>query len=163
MKAPANEVRIVDRQLLANVAAEAASSPRRRKNHNFHASDDYPAQRLLNAIEPGSYVMPHRHLDPNKDETILVLQGKLGVVLFDEAGRVIRSLLLSAGGEACGIDIPHGTYHSVLACESATVMFECKGGPFQALTQEEKASWAPAEGSPDAAPYLLRLRELFPC
>jgi cupin fold WbuC family metalloprotein len=33
-----------------------------------------------------TYIPPHRHLDPNKDETFVVLRGLLGLVLFDDAG-----------------------------------------------------------------------------
>ena len=153
--------RPIDLNLLDAVSAEAGASPRGRKNFNFHASDDFPAHRLLNAIEPGSYVAPHRHLDPNKDETMIALRGRLGVVLFDEAGQVTQALALEAGGEICGVDIPHGVYHSVLGCEPGTVMFESKGGPFRPLQSEEKAPWAPMEGSVAAAAYLGRLQALF--
>jgi hypothetical protein len=33
---------------------------RQRRNFNFHPADDYPSNRLLNAIEPDSCVPPHR-------------------------------------------------------------------------------------------------------
>ena len=154
------KAQLIDATLLARVAAEAAASPRRRKNYNFHAADDFPVHRLLNAIEPNSYIMPHRHLDPLKDETIIVLRGRLGVVLFDDAGAVVQSALLTPGGAACGIDIPHGTFHTVFACDPGTVMFESKAGPFYPLTADEKAPWAPAEGAPDASEYLERWRAL---
>lgn len=153
--------RLIDRSLLEALSAEASASPRGRKNLNFHAADDFPAHRLLNAIEPGSYVMPHRHLDLNKDETMIALRGRLGVVLFDEDGEVRLTVVLEPGGEACGIDIPHGVYHSVLGCEPGTVMFESKAGPFRPLLPEEKAPWAPEEGSAEAAAYLDRLRALL--
>ena len=153
--------RLIDAALLDGVSAEAGASPRGRKNHNFHATDDFPAHRLLNAIEPGSYVAPHRHLDPNKDETMIALRGRLGVVLFDDAGAVAQTFVLEPGGMACGIDIPHGVYHSVLGCAPGTVMFESKGGPFRPLVAEEKAPWAPAEGSAEAPDYLRRLQALF--
>ena len=79
--------RWLDRALLDAVVAEAQRSPRRRMNRNFHPHDDHPAHRLLNAIEPDSYVRPHRHLDPLKDETILCVKGRLGCILFDDSGR----------------------------------------------------------------------------
>ena len=58
----------------------ARGVPRLRRNANFHKSESEPANRLLNAIEPGSYIRPHRHLDPNKDETMVVLKGSLGML-----------------------------------------------------------------------------------
>lgn len=152
---------LIDQSLLAALSEEAAGSPRQRKNRNFHPRDDYPGHRLLNAIEPGSYVVPHRHLDPNKDETIICLRGRLGVVLFSAENRVDRSIVLTPAGEVCGIDIPHGVYHSVLALAHGTVFFEAKAGPYVPLADDEKAPWAPAEGSPAAADYLAGLARLF--
>lgn len=154
-------ITLIDRRLLAEVAAEARLAPRRRKNRNFHPNEAYPGHRLLNAIEPDSYVMPHRHLDPDKDESIVCLQGRLGVVVFDPAGTVVRCVALAAGGEVCGVDIPHGVFHSVLALETGTVFFEAKAGPYAPLAEDEKAPWAPAEGSPAVAAYLAGLAGRF--
>ncbi len=155
-------IRWIDQALLSEVSAEAQAAPRRRKNRNFHPSDDYPGHRLLNAIEPDSYVMPHRHLDPHKDETILCLRGKLGILVFSPNGAVHRSSVLVAGGETFGVDIPHGVFHSVVALESGTVFFEAKAGPYVPLLEKEKAPWAPWEGSGEAAAYLTALRAEFP-
>lgn len=155
-------IKLIDRKLLDEVSAEARNSPRRRKNHNFHGSDDALAHRLLNAIEPGSYVMPHRHLAASKDETFIVLRGRFGLVLFDDAGNVVRTQVLAAEGEACGVDIPHGTWHSVLSLAPGSVFFEAKAGPYLPFTTEEKAPWAPAENDAGAQEYLERLQSLFP-
>ncbi|CAG4884886.1 Tryptophan synthase beta chain like [Georgfuchsia toluolica] len=155
-------IQIIDHKLLDEVSAEARNNLRRRKNRNFHTGDDAPANRLLNAIEPGSYIAPHRHLDPAKDETLVVLRGRFGVVLFDDAGNVAQAQVIEAGGAACGIDIPHGTWHSVLSLAPDSVFFEAKAGPYLPFASEEKASWAPAENDAGAKEYLYRLQQLFP-
>ena len=147
----------IDRMLFDAVSAEAVANPRRRKNFNFHQADNDRVHRLLNAIEPGSYVMPHRHQDPDKAETLLVLRGRLGVALFDDSGRMTDSFLLAPGLDCCGVDIPAGIFHTVFALTSGTVMFECKAGPYRPLVANEKAPWAPLEGAADAAMYLDRL------
>lgn len=152
---------VIDHALLDAVSAEAAASPRQRKNRNFHPHNDYPGHRLLNAIEPGSYVPPHRHLDPLKDETMIVVRGRLGLVIFNDAGDIIGQHDLTAAGPALGVDIPHGTWHSVLALEPGTVFLEAKSGPYALLTDAERATWAPAEDSPDATAYQQRLAALF--
>ncbi|MFZ2852511.1 MAG: WbuC family cupin fold metalloprotein [Rhodocyclaceae bacterium] len=152
---------LIDPALLDAVSQEARLSPRQRKNRNFHARDDDAAHRLLNAIEPGSYIMPHRHLDPAKDETMIVVRGRLGVILFDDAGQPVQSAILTPGGAACGINIPHGVYHTVLACAPGTVFFEAKAGPYLPLGAAERAPWAPEEGDPGSAPYARSLRERF--
>jgi cupin fold WbuC family metalloprotein len=151
-------IRWIDTALLDEVGAEARSSSRGRKNRNFHSDNDQPGHRLLNAIEPGSYIMPHRHLDPNKGETMVVLRGALGLVSFDDAGNVIEAAKVSHGGTPIGMDIPSGTWHTVFALEPGTVFLEAKAGPYLPLTADEKAPWAPAEGDSAAPAYLARLQ-----
>jgi cupin fold WbuC family metalloprotein len=149
--------RIINHALLDQAVAAAQDSPRGRRNLNFHPADDYPAHRLLNAVEPGSYVAPHRHLDPSKDETMLCLRGRLGVVLFNDDGSIRQRLILSPTGPDLGVDIPHGTYHTILALEPGTVFFEAKAGPYTPLTPEEKAPWAPAENGEGAEGFYRKL------
>lgn len=152
---------IIDTALLDEVSGEAAASTRRRKNRNFHAGNEAPCHRLLNAIEPDSYIPPHRHQDPAKDESIIILRGTLGIVFFDERGQVTQTALLEPGGPAVGVDIPHGCYHSVLCLTPGTVFFEAKAGPYAQLQPEEQASWAPGEGKPGVPEYMESLRKLF--
>lgn len=148
-------------ELLDRLSAEARNHPRRRKNFNLHPSDDFCCHRLLNAVEPGSYVPPHRHLDPVKDESMVILRGRLGIVTFDAAGEVTGSALLRPAGGTVAVDLPHGCFHSIVSLESGTVFFEAKAGPYLPLAAAEKGAWAPAEGDPGAAAYLAALEELF--
>ena len=107
---------IIDRAMLDAASEAARESPRGRRNRNFHEANEAQCHRLLNAIEPGSYVAPHRHLDPAKDESIIVLRGRLGCVVFDEAGTIVQACVLAPDSARVGIDIPHGTYsHGVRA------------------------------------------------
>ncbi len=152
---------VIDMRLIDSVSAQAAANPRRRKNFNFHPHESAAANRLLNAIEPDSYVQPHRHLDPAKDQTLVVLRGAVGLVVFDEDGGILQHAVLRAGSSAIGVDIPHATWHTFVALEPESVIFEAKAGPYMPLAREEKASWAPAEGDPAAVAYLERLNDLF--
>lgn len=152
---------IITTALLDEVSQEAAASVRRRKNRNFHLGVDASCHRLLNAIEQDSYIPPHRHQDAAKDESIIVLRGRLGIVFFDERGQVSQTALLEPGGAALGVDIPHGCYHSVLCLAPGSVFFEAKAGPYAPLLPEEEAPWAPGEGEPMVPEYLASLRKLF--
>jgi len=154
-------VKIITRELVAQVSAEARQSPRLRKNHNLHPSDESRCHRLLNAIEPGSYIRPHRHLDPEKDEAFIVMSGRLGIVTFAEGGAVAETAMLSHTGGNLAADIPHGVYHTALALESGTLFYETKAGPYRQLNEDEMATWAPEEGNPQVQDYLLQLRNLF--
>jgi cupin fold WbuC family metalloprotein len=151
----------INQQLFNKLSLEAIESPRRRKNFNFHENNEAKTHRLLNAIEPNSYVMPHKHDDPNKGETIICLSGKLGVVIFDSTGNVEQTLILEAASETVGIDICYGTFHTVLALKNGTVFFEAKSGPFVLLKAEEQAPWAPVEGDDLVPDYLKTLHAMF--
>lgn len=155
-------IRTIDRSLLAAVTAEAQAAPRLRKNRNFHPHDAYPAHRLLNAVEPGSYVIPHCHLDPEKDETMICLSGRLGIVIFSASGAVLQTVECRHDGATLGVDIPHGVIHTVLALESGTVFLESKSGPYRPLDEAEIPVWAAAEGSAAAAQCWQDWRRLFP-
>ena len=142
--------RLIDQTLLDQTCLAAAHADRQRKNANFHPNDAFPAHRLINAMQPGSYVRPHRHNDPNKDESIVALQGRFGYLSFDDTGNVLEALELAAGGPVYGVDIPHGTTHTLLALEPNSVFFEAKAGPFAPLGIDEIAAWSPAEGAAEA-------------
>lgn len=154
-------ITLIDDKLLDEVCAEAAASPRRRKNRNFHPRDDHPGHRLLNALMADTYIPPHRHLDPNKDETYVVLRGLLGLVEFDDRGSVVRRLKVGADGAAIGVDVAHGSWHTAVALVDNTVFLEAKAGPYLPLTSAEKAPWAPLEAAPEVAAYLAGLKALF--
>lgn len=152
-------LRLFDAEFLDRLAVEAAAAPRRRKNYNLHAAADYPCQRFFNALCADSYVQPHRHADPTKDETLVLLRGMLGAVIFDEAGQVVSAVVLHPGQTA---DVPHGTFHTWLALEDGTIFFETKAGPYVPLAPDEKAAFAPPEGDPRAPEYLAWLKSLCP-
>ncbi len=155
------EPKLVTRDFLDRLSAEAVASPRRRKNFNFHESDDAACHRLLNAVDPETYFRPHRHLGEGKDETVAVLRGKLGIVFFDEDGRVISRSVLEPDGEAVAVHVPRGVWHTWVVLDPRSVFLESKAGPYRPFSPEELAPWAPPEGDADARAYAARLRQLF--
>ena len=152
-------LRLFDAAFLDRLAAEAAAAPRRRQNYNLHAAADYPCQRFFNALSADSYVQPHRHADPAKDETVVLLRGRMGVVEFDEQGNVVSA---AAARPGMTVDVPAGTYHTWIALEDGTIFFEAKAGPYLPLTPAEKAPFAPPEGDPRAPEYLAWLKSICP-
>lgn len=154
-------LQIIDQNLLNKVSSSAEASPRKRKNYNFHVNDMDASHRLLNAMEPDSYIPPHCHQDGSKDETIVVLRGKFGILFFDGEGNITSQAVMSPSGNAVGVNIPHGVFHTLVALEPGSVFFESKAGPYQPLNQDEKAAWAPQEGEPEAQAFLEKYRALF--
>jgi cupin fold WbuC family metalloprotein len=152
-------MRIIDEDLLDAVSTAAKGSSRLRKNLNIHADYDEPCQRLLNAVEPGSYIRPHRHLTPPKPETFVALRGRFAALTFGDRGEIERVVPFGAGGAAAGVDIPAGAWHAIVSLESGSVFFETKPGPYVPLSDKDWAPWAPAEGTSEAADYLSKMRE----
>ena len=144
--------KLLTQALLDSVAAEAIACPRLRKNYNFHQLND-SVQRMLNVLQPGTYVRPHRHVRPeaaNGFEFFLVLQGRLGMLTFDGDGTIGDRIILSAEGPAYGIELEEGVYHSLLSLAPDTVIFELKEGPYNAATDKEFLQMFPEEGTPEA-------------
>ena len=150
-------MKIFDQSILAQLTADARTNARKRKNLNLHPSDDFCCHRLFNAIEPGSYIRPHRHLDPSKDETFVIVSGALGVIMFNDDGSIDSSVILTVGGPAIAVDIPRGRFHGAVSLVSGTVFFEAKAGPYIPLLPEEQADWAPMDGTKEACDYLAKL------
>lgn len=121
-------MKVIDTTLLDKVSSEAKESPRLRMNYNFHQSLDDKCHRFLNAVEPGTEVPIHRH--PTKDESFVLLRGKVKVTIHNEDGSVKESVVLSPEEGKYGVDIPKGVWHRVESLESGSVFFECKEGPF---------------------------------
>jgi cupin fold WbuC family metalloprotein len=161
-------VQFLDRALIDATVERARRSPRRRINYNLHGGPGDNPHRFLNVFLRHSYVAPHRHIDPPKSETFLVLEGRMAALLFDDSGAVTGRYLLGpelpaadgpAGFEYAGIaiDVAPGVWHTVTAVSEVAVCFEIKPGPWIPATDKEFASWAPREGEPGVAKYLASL------
>ena len=127
-------MRIIDEELLNEVCSEAKASPRLRMNYNFHQSLEDKCHRMLNAVEPGTVVPIHRH--PTKDESFVILRGKVRVTTHNDDGSIIEDVVLSQESGNYGVDISKGVWHMVEALELGSVVFECKEGPFVEHEQE---------------------------
>lgn len=150
----------VDAAQLRVLASEAAASPRRRRNLNLHDHHADPVQRFLNDFEPGTYVRPHRHGD--KWELFVRLTGTAAVLTFDDAGCVRERAVLDGAEGACVVEIPAGTWHTLVSLAPGTVLFEVKRGPYDPGAPAEYAPWAPPEEHPRAGVLERRLRAAQP-
>ena len=121
-------MKLIDKQLLDDVSRQAQKSDRLRMNYNFHQSLEEKCHRFLNAVEPGTKVEIHRH--PTKDESFVLLRGKVRVNTYNDDDTVIESVVLCPEEGLYGVDIPKGVWHNVESLESGSVFFECKEGPF---------------------------------
>ena len=121
-------MKLIDKQLLDDISRQAKQSDRLRMNYNFHQSLDEKCHRFLNAVEPGTKVEIHRH--PTKDESFVILRGKVRVTTHRDDSSVIEDVVLCAEEGRYGVNIPKGVWHTIEALEPDSVIFECKEGPF---------------------------------
>ena len=142
----------INDNLLAALHLQAVESERKRMNYDLRTTAEDGSQRMLNALEVGTKVPVHRHLETS--ETTICLQGCLDVVFYDlrpneDAGGPLMgdsSAVIAVGMEAnlferyrvrlCpregkyGVQIPRGAWHSVEVYEPSTI-FEAKDGMYK--------------------------------
>ncbi len=118
---------IIDEKLIGKVAEAARKSPRLRMNYNFHQSLSDKCHRFLNALEPGTKIAVHHH--PTKDETFVILKGKVSVTIYNDDGEVTQTCIISQEEGNYGVNIPKNTWHGV-ECLEPSILLECKEGPF---------------------------------
>jgi cupin fold WbuC family metalloprotein len=113
--------------------------------------EDNP-HRFLNVMIRGTYIAPHRHRNPPKAESFVVLEGELAFFTFDDAGQITSTVVL--GRDAVGVDIQPGVWHSMAVLTDHVVCFEVKPGPYSAANDKDFARWAPKESDARAGAYL---------
>ncbi len=142
--------------LISDVSRKAKASQRRRVNYNFHSSDRSLLQRMLNAAEPGTYIQPHKHENPDKTEVFIILKGSVVVIEYDGSGKIVDHVILDENGGARAVEIPPGKWHSFMTLKPGSVLYEVKEGPYDKDADKKFAAWAPAEGSPDAGKFIKK-------
>lgn len=156
-------IKRLTQDLLDTIAHQSRTSPRQRQNYNFHELTDR-VQRFLNVLQPGTYVRPHCHRrmpGVNGFEFFLVLQGELGLVVMDQLGQVLQIERVSAQGPTQAIELPEGTYHTLVALAADTVILELKEGPYNPQTDKDFIPTFPLEGTPEAVALVDRWCDLF--
>ncbi|MGM9700057.1 MAG: WbuC family cupin fold metalloprotein [Prevotella sp.] len=143
----------INDNLLAALHLQAVASERKRMNYDLRTMVEDDSQRMLNALEVGTKVPIHRHLETS--ETTICLHGCMDVVFYDlrpnedcggplmgDSGTVIakgmetnvferyRVRLCPREGQY-GVQIPLGVWHSVEVYEPSTI-FEAKDGVYLA-------------------------------
>ena len=126
---------LIDNNLLDSVTSKAKESDRLRMNFNLHESLDAKAQRLLNALEPGTVLPIHRH--QHTAETYIVLRGAIKVLFYNDDRVLTDEFMVNPLDGAYGIHIPAGQWHTLEVLESGTTIFEVKDGPYSPLGAED--------------------------
>lgn len=124
---------IIDKEVLDDLTKQAKESPRLRKNLDLRNGEEDTSQRMLNAIEPGTVLPVHRHM--NSSVTIVCIRGHFEELLYDDNGNLTEAIDMIPGGTV--INLPIGTWHSIRSLESGTVLLEVQDGQWEPLKEED--------------------------
>ena len=162
-------MKLIESFEIHNLQGKAKINQRKRLHLNIHDSYSDKSQRLFNSICLESYIQPHRHKDSGTEETLLCLQGEIGIVQFNNCGEVILSRKLvpmkdamPEKQDAVCVSWSSDDWHTVISLTSQSLILEIKAGPFNPEEAKQVADWAPSPSSfLEAQEYLLDLRSLF--
>jgi cupin fold WbuC family metalloprotein len=122
----------------------ALKSPLRRARLCLHRSDDDKLHEMIIVLARDCLFRPHRH--PTKTESFHMIDGKLIVIIFQDDGVPVRSIILSPpfkGGAVC-YRLCTPMFHAVLPLDEVVVYHEITNGPF-VRNDAVLADWAPAD------------------
>jgi len=152
-----NGVKIIDADLIDRVVRESIISPRLRASVCLHTDQSDLMQRMVMALQPGTYMQPHKHVNPGKRELFTIYQGRVTVVIFGEDGQIMNTYVLACD-KIRTLELAAGLYHTLVPILGNTVVLEVKDGPWESVERDKTfAPWAPDEGSSDVLKYQKEL------
>ena len=154
---PTGDVFVLDELTLSKGKSTSRKSSRLRMIQPVQRSQKAKVQRLLNFLQPGTYIRPHCHPLEQATESVCLLSGALEVLIFNSHGSIHTRHHLTPTSPL--IDIEPGVWHGMVVQAPDTVIFEVKEGPYNPKTDKKFASWSPEEGSPDVKEFLARLQK----
>jgi len=155
---PSGDLFHLSDEMIEEGLAASQKSDRKRMILPIHRKQEAEVQRLVNFLQPGTYIRPHKHPLDHATESIILLKGSIRFFTFDDEGRVITDQVVSSTPIPGVLDIEPNVWHSFLVLEEDTILFECKKGPYNAATDKEFAEWAPKEGDQTAEKWMNQLK-----
>lgn len=126
---------VVDKEILDDLMVKAKGNQRLRMAMDLRNSPDDMSQRMLNALEPGTIMPIHRH--HKSSESVVILQGKIRWIFYDNNGKETESVILDANGPIRMLVAEKDRWHSLECLESGSVIYESKDGPYPPLEEDE--------------------------
>jgi cupin fold WbuC family metalloprotein len=131
-------------------------TPNRRARINAHPDHDDALHEMIIAIEPTSYIRPHRH--PGKSEAFHIIEGEVDIVVFRDHGAIdqIVSLGEKGGPRPFYYRMSEPRFHTLVIRSDLLIVHEITNGPFSP-DSTIYAAFAPSEGDPAAAAFQAEL------
>ena len=124
---------VITKEILDELSAKAKASERLRCNLDLRNSAEDLSQRMLNALEPGTVMPIHRHLETS--ETCVCIRGHFEEYFYNSEGQLTETIDMVPGGVV--LNIEKGQWHSLRCLESGTILLEAKNGKYAPLAPDE--------------------------
>lgn len=137
----------VDGTRIAELKTRALTSPTRRFRLCLHATPEDAVQEMIVVHCRDNYSRPHTH---PVAVSILLLEGALDILLFDDEGNVAERIELRPFGQDRPFvaHLKPGRWYMPVCRSPQAVFYEAKAGPFCPDETNRWAPWSPAEDDP---------------
>ncbi len=134
----------LDKEAIAQMKVKGLKNERQRVRICTHNDVTSSVHEMMIVHTQGTYVRPHKHIQ--KSESFHVIEGCAILVLFDEAGSVVRMIELGdyASGKQFYYRLDEDYYHTLLITSPIIVFHETTKGPFN-RDETVFPVWAPEE------------------
>lgn len=148
----------LSKEEIAKGLKASRESSRQRMILPLHRKQSAPVQRMINFLQPETYIRPHLHPRKGASETIIVITGSITFYVFDDQGEITAHYKLTSVPGENMIDMEPNVWHSFVVNEPDTIIYEFKMGPYDKELDKTFAVWSPEENSSAAKPFLNRLK-----
>ena len=125
----------------------AENSVRKRAHKVMHKSGSFE-NAVFNVMLAESYMTPHLHPGPEKIEHIHLVEGRIGIIYFNDDGNVEYTCILEQSMKILEV-VPAFTWHTYVILDKFSITYETMDGVYDPLTWKTLAPWATLEDSPD--------------
>lgn len=121
----------VGRRELDTLKAAVKASAKRRARINTHPDGEDALHEMIIAIDPSSYIRPHKH--PGKSEAFHIVEGEVDIVVFKDDGEIDQVVPLGApdSGRSFYYRMSKSFFHTLIIRSEVLIVHEITNGPFR--------------------------------
>lgn len=138
-------------QITKSTIEELKNESKVRGNCNIriclHNSPKSEFHEMIILERPGLYVPPHKHTE--KEESCHIIEGRIGVFIFDDNGNVARSSIVAEDNNFI-FRIEKNQWHMLIPLSDPVIYHESKPGPFTATENNIYPGWFTPQENPQA-------------
>jgi cupin fold WbuC family metalloprotein len=111
--------------------AAVKASAKRRARINTHPDGEDALHEMIIAIDPSSYIRPHKH--PGKSEAFHIVEGEVDIVVFKDDGEIDQIVPLGAPGSGRSFyyRMSKPFFHTLIIRSDVLIVHEITNGPFR--------------------------------